>query len=327
MMVMEKSAILPGHEQAWAEWHNAMQSGRMHHAWLLAGPKGVGKAGFAATIAREIVPTARNLAMDAYHPDIITLAPLPTSADDEKKRNEGKPYQLKRNISVDQIREMQQRLITRPTSGDRRAIIIDAADNLEQSAANALLKSLEEPPAGSYFLLVAHNPGRLLPTIRSRCRVLRFLGLDDAQVGQVLADASPDSSPEDRLGAITAARGSPGMALAFLEHDLGAIHGIMQQILRNGDDHLSLRARLGGQIGPRASRARLQAIIDLARTLLGKAAPSCPPHILPGLITAYEELGRLEQEAPAYNYDPGLLGLEIGALLVMAAGSREQGHD
>ena len=107
---------------------------------------------------------------------------LPANDDEEKKRAEGKPFQTKRNITIDQVRGMQQRLTTRPTLGSRRAIIIDPADDLEKGAVNALLKSLEEPPVGTFFLLVAHRPGRLLPTIRSRCRMLRFAPLAGREV-------------------------------------------------------------------------------------------------------------------------------------------------
>ena len=98
-------------------------------------------------------------------PDIIVLSHLPANDDEEKKCTDGKPFQLRRNITIDQIRRMQRRLTTRPTLGRRRAIIIDPADDMEKGAVNALLKSLEEPPSGTFFLLVAHRPGRLLATV------------------------------------------------------------------------------------------------------------------------------------------------------------------
>src|SRR5690606_7756063 len=168
-----------GHDDAWRAWRAAIDSPRMHHGWILAGKRGIGKAAFALAAARELVAEPGVAPSKGDHPDVIVLEPLPATADDEKKRDEGKPYQRKRNISVDRVRAMQQRLTTRPTLGARRAIVIDPADDLEKSAANALLKSLEEPPAGSYFLLVVHRPGRLLPTIRSRCRLLQFAPLGD----------------------------------------------------------------------------------------------------------------------------------------------------
>ncbi|MEO1490164.1 MAG: DNA polymerase III subunit delta', partial [Pseudomonadota bacterium] len=159
----------------------------MHHAWIFAGKAGLGKRDFALSAARQLVAQS-GVSQPEEHPDIITLTNLPKDEKEEKKREEGKPYQTKRNIAVDQIRAMQRRLTTRPTLGDRRAIIIQPADDMETSASNALLKSLEEPPQGTYFILVAHRPSRLLPTIRSRCRVLRFPTLSEAQLADMLAE-------------------------------------------------------------------------------------------------------------------------------------------
>ena len=154
--------MLIGHEEAWAEWRAALQGQRMHHAWLLAGKAGLGKSAFALAAAHELVgggPDPRQ------HADILFLSYGPRTKEDEKKRDDGKPYELARGIKVDQIRQLQRRLTTRPTLGERRAVIIDPADDLERSAANAVLKSLEEPPVGTFFLLVSHSPARLLPTI------------------------------------------------------------------------------------------------------------------------------------------------------------------
>src|SRR5690606_18711357 len=96
----------------------------------------------------------------------------------EKDDKKGEAGQLARNITVEQIRGLSRLLHSAPSMGTRRIVLIDSADDLETGAANALLKNLEEPPEGAVFLLVAHRPGRLLPTIRSRCRVLRFSALN-----------------------------------------------------------------------------------------------------------------------------------------------------
>src|SRR5690606_2429594 len=152
-----------------------------------------GKSAFALQAARELVSEPGVPQPPGDHPDIIVLEPLPATTDDEKKRDEGRPYQRKRNIAIEQVRAMQQRLTTRPTLGSRRAIVIDPADDLEKGAANALLKSLEEPPRGSYFLLVAHRLGRLLPTIRSRCRLLQFPGVDAAEIDAILRREAPQA--------------------------------------------------------------------------------------------------------------------------------------
>jgi DNA polymerase-3 subunit delta' len=115
---------------------------------------------------------------------------------------------------------MLHRLHTRPTLGARRAVIIDAADHLEKGAVNALLKGLEEPPQGTFFLLVVHQPGRLLPTVRSRCQVLRFRPLEPAEMNEAVSLAAPELDAETRSAAIAVAHGSPGAALTFAAHDL-----------------------------------------------------------------------------------------------------------
>lgn len=257
------------------------------------------------------------------HPDVILLEALPSSEDEDKKRLDGKPYQSKRNITVDQIRRMQQRLHTRPTLGSRRAVIIDPADELEKGAVNALLKSLEEPPAGTFFLLVAHRVGRLLPTIRSRCRILAFAPLADAEVATLLTGAAPDADAGARAAAVAAAQGSPGAALAFVEQDLGGLHGVMTKLLRDDDPGLTLRAALGEELGARPSRERIQAVFDLARALLAGELAAAARERQARIITAHQELAALAAQAPTYNFEPGLLATQIGGLLASAALPRE----
>ena len=184
---------LIGHDEAWAVWRAAQAGQRMHHGWILAGREGLGKASFARAAAAELV-AEQGVPQPAseMHPDIHVLEPLPSNDDEAKKRDEGKAYTRKRNISVEQIRGVQRRLVTRPTLGARRVVIIDAADDLEKGAVNALLKSLEEPPVGTFFLLVTHKIGRLLPTVRSRCTVLRFQPLEPDDMARALTQAAPE---------------------------------------------------------------------------------------------------------------------------------------
>ena len=284
---------LLGHDRAWSEWRSAMGGERMHHAWLLAGRKGLGKASFAEAAARELVganPDAGD------HPDILTLTYGPKNKEEAKKRDDGKPFELARGIKVEQVREVQRRLTTRPTMGNRRAVIIDPSDDMEVGASNALLKSLEEPPAGTFFLLVAHNPARLLPT---------------------------DIATRD--AAIAAAAGSPGNALSFVALGLGQAGQLMRRIVQTGDRDFSLRGQLAGEIGMKQDIPRLQAILDLARAILAEridqAGPD--PRIL---VDKHAELVRLSAEQPTYNFDPGLLAMEIGTLLVSAGEASERAN-
>lgn len=315
---------MTGHDEAWRAWNAAMASTRMHHGWLLAGLRGIGKGSFARAAAAKLVAEPGIPQPDPVnHPDIFVLDHLPANDDEDKKRAEGKPYQTKRNISVDQIRRMQQRLHTRPTLGSRRAIIIDPADDLEPGASNALLKSLEEPPPGTFFLLVTHRPGRLLPTIRSRCRVLRFVPLPDDQLGRILADAVPEANAATRAAAIAAAEGSPGAALDFVGQDLGVLHGLMLRIMGEGDEGFALRGKLAEELGARPDRARQAATADLARAVLAAALDRAPATQQARIITAHADLVRLSGQLPTYNFDPALLVMEIGGLLASAAMPRD----
>ena len=176
-------AAMIGHHDAEKAFLEPWTSGRLHHAWLLAGPQGMGKGAFAARVARFLVTHDRagvggaplslddpgdeqagRLVSADNHPEIIHLT----------RQVKDKSKDLARNITIDQVRGMIRRLHLSLSLGAWRVVVIDAVDDLETDGANALLKTLEEPPAQTLFLLVSHSPGRLLPTIRSRCRILRF---------------------------------------------------------------------------------------------------------------------------------------------------------
>ena len=311
-----------GHDEAWREWRAALAGERMHHAWLLSGRRGVGKAGFALQAARELVagPPMGN------HPDILWLTHPPKDDKEAEKRVDGKPYEIKRNIPIDEIRAMQRRLTTRPTLGERRVVIVDPADDLEPNAANALLKSLEEPSRGTFFLLVVHRVGRLLPTIRSRCRVLRFPALPDAAIDAILRVEAPEADQATRAAAIAASAGSPGTAIDFVGLGLGEIHKLMQHLIEAGDADFARRGKLAEAIGARPDRQRQLAAIDLAHSVITQAMRTVEPADIPALTDAHAQLNRLAAQAPTYNFDPGLLVMEIGSLLAALGAPREPAH-
>ena len=308
-----------GHEAAWREWRSAIGGGRKHHAWLLTGKRGLGKASFAHDAARELV-AKKGAPSTGPHPDILTLQREP---DDKEavKRDAGKSFTVRRNITVDQVRALQRKLTTRPTLGPWRAIVIDSADEMEKGAANALLKSLEEPPQGSLFLLVSHQPARLLPTIRSRCRTIRFAPLDEAAMVRVLMDRSPDADADARHAAIAATAGSPGAALEFLGRGLAPVHNVIQSILSSSGECDASSGRLLDVAGTRPDRERISAILALARGSTARAALSKDGSSNPAMIEAHSRLVELEREAPTYNFDPGLLLAQVGAIL--AASSKD----
>ena len=310
------------HAPQWREWRAALASPRMHHAWILAGKKGLGKHDFAFAAARELVAIGRDAPVAENDPDIQLLTHLPKDDKEAKKAEKGEAFETKRNISIDQIRAMQARLTTRPTLGAFRAIIIEPADDLERSAANALLKSLEEPPAGTFFLLVTHRPGLLLPTIRSRARILRFNPLSMGAVEDALRAAGDHADPTEIALAARASGGAPGAALSFIAQDLAPAEALMRQIASEGDPAFVLRGKLGEEIGARPDRARLSATLDLARTVLAQKLESPDSIDIPALVDAHARLVTISGQARSYNFDPGFLAMEIGTLLASAAPNR-----
>lgn len=280
---------MTGNAAARATWAAALTGGRMHHAWLLAGPIDSGVREFALSAAAELVGSK---AAAGYHPDVEHLKREPKDAAEIRKQEEGKPFDLARSISVAQIRRLQQRLTTRPTAGARRAIIIDTVDDLETAAANAMLKSLEEPPGGTVFLLICHHPARLLATIRSRCRILRFLAQD-----------APGGGEADPQTVRDAAR--------------AAVESLVAGDSASGPHSAET---LVAAIGTRPRREEIQAVIQLARTRLIDRLPAVSDTEMPSLDGVYQELGFLERELATYNYDADLVAARIAALLASLRG-------
>ena len=317
----------PNHTAAWREWRTAMTGTRMHHGWILAGKSGLGKQGFAMAAARELVAEDGIPQPPGDHPDIIVLTYGAKNDKEARAQAEGKKFELARSIRVDQIRGMQKRLNTRPTLGSRRVVIVNPADDMEVSASNALLKSLEEPPKGTFFMLVTHRPARLLPTIRSRCRLLRFPILSSGQLETMLEASGAAGSGNSTLAAIRAAEGSYGAALRFAEQDLAPIGELISAILTKGDPNITARANLAQMIGPRADRARLQAVMELAQSIVADLARTTDDTARrAALVDMHSDLVTLAAQAPNYNFDTGLLTLEIGTLLMRSATASDHAH-
>lgn len=298
---------LIGHEEAERTLLDAIASGKMHHAWLLTGPRGIGKATLAYRLARYLMahgmegpatdmfgggptslavdpadPLFRRIAAGG-HPDLVTL---------ERQENP-RTKVLRDEIVIDQVRDLSGFFAMTPAEGGFRVAIIDAMDELNRNAANALLKLLEEPPARSVLILVAHAPGRLLPTIRSRCRRLALRPLPAPSVEAILNRLWPGIAPEESAGLTRLADGSPGRALALaaaggLNHyraiadlvaplgqrkgiDIKAVHGLADKFAgREGGDLFRLTFELIGLWLTRMVRLAATATIDEA--MRGEAA-------------------------------------------------------
>lgn len=301
-----------GHEGNWALFSAALESGRLHHGWILAGSRGLGKAHFAHRAAAAIVdPGGIYGAMIAggTFPDILTIERQSKDDDGDSDAT------LKRSISMDQIRELQSVLTLRPAISDRRVVIIDAADDLERNGANALLKSLEEPPAGTIFLLVSHASDRLLPTIRSRCRMLRFDPLNDAQMERAIREVAPDTSTTDMAALVRAGGGAPGQALAYLGLNLGELEDIMSKIIDSGDPSNLLRSEMAEKLNLKAAQPRYEAFLRRAPALIAEKARTRDPSGALPAIEAWQAASALAQRAVVLSLDKQAVVSQMGALL------------
>ena len=205
------SAAFPliGHAEAEARFLAAKDSGRLHHGWIYQGPSGIGKSIFAHRIAGLMLgaegPDApatdktMQLILSGGHPDLKWV--------ERGLNDKGKPRQ---DITVDQIRELNQFFSLRPALSGWRVGVIDALDEMNVSGMNALLKTLEEPPNNALLILISHGTQSILPTIRSRCQVLRLYPLSDEDTKAVLQAQDGDSALAADL-----AHGRPGYGLAL----------------------------------------------------------------------------------------------------------------
>lgn len=242
-----------GHEDAESLVLDSINSNRLHHAWLITGAKGIGKATFAYRVAKYLLAndTAKNQedglfgdTLESTHPvslDIATDSPilgrikagghgdlltLERSMDEKRK--------VMRNfIVVDDVREAHAMFHATSSEGGWRIIVVDSADEMNRNAANALLKILEEPPQKALLLLVAHAPGKLLPTIRSRCRTIQLKPLSNEKVHQVLKEKFPNLDPNESQALAELADGSPGKAIHLKAQDGLALYADILNIMAN----------------------------------------------------------------------------------------------
>ncbi|MEO1695386.1 MAG: DNA polymerase III subunit delta', partial [Pseudomonadota bacterium] len=216
-----------GHADAQSALAEALTSGRSHHAWLITGPPGIGKATLCYAATRYWLSAPEERCADLSVPDESVAARQVAALSHPGLLVVRRPYDTKTKrfrtvITVDEMRRVLG-FVQHTSGGDgRRAIIIDAVDDLNTSAANAVLKSLEEPPPQTLFFMVCAQPGRVLPTIRSRCRTLALapLGNDEvAKAAQAAIDAADPPVEGDMTlttERIASAKGSPGRLLTML---------------------------------------------------------------------------------------------------------------
>lgn len=320
---------LRGHCAAAEAFLAALAGGQVHHAWLLAGPQGVGKATFARAaalrlLAEGMTPGALPAALDVpdahravplfaagSHPDYRLLTRLPKN---------DKTEELARSISIAQVRGLGPFLGTMPSLSPRRAIVIDAADDLERpGASNALLKNLEEPPAGTVFFLVSHAPGRLLPTIRSRCRVLRFEPLSEADTAAVLRDALPEAEADEIDALVRAGEGAPGRAIGYAGLDVAGIDRALAGIARDGDVSNADRVKLAKALAAKAAQPRYEAFLDRVPTLIAREAAQRRGEPLRVALDAYAQAREIAAAARGLSLDQQGTVLELAGVVARLA--------
>jgi DNA polymerase-3 subunit delta' len=320
-------AVMIGHQDAEKAFLEAWQGGRLHHAWLLAGPQGMGKGAFAEFVARFLVThggggdgqaiglddpgdeAARRLVDAGNHPEILRLARQPKD----------KAKELARNITIEQVRQMIRRLHLSLSLGEWRVIIVDAVDDLETDGANALLKTLEEPPAKTLFLLVSHSPGRLLPTIRSRCRTLRFQPVEHDVMMSWLHELRPMLEMTEVRAIVAASGGVPGKALALIDSDVAVMEKKLLAIATSGDPENRLREALAREVGGTSNRARLELVIDIVPGLLARLARERPVAEIAPILAQWDRVQRTVRDAIRGSYDGAMVGFEIGNCLAELA--------
>jgi DNA polymerase-3 subunit delta' len=351
-----ETADLIGQDLAESGFLDAFNAGRLHHGWLLTGPKGVGKSTLAWRIARFLLtqpkntddglfgapPAPTSLAPTPDHPALARIMALSdpslfllrTPWDDDKKR-------FKQGITVDEVRKLKSFFQMSAADGGRRVVIVDAADDLNINAANALLKFLEEPPADTTILLISHQPSRLLPTIRSRCRELKCRPLSKDDLARATAQAGYQSDADRELLAVLAG-GSVGQAIRLAELGGPTAYATLLELVgqaprmdrqaaialaekmagRNNVETFELMIDLVDILLSRVSRAGLGALRDT--TLLAAERPvvarlCTSPFDARKWASLQQELGTKARRGRAVNLDPAALILDTVLRINQAA--------
>lgn len=312
-------------EAAETAFVDALARGRLHHAWLVCGPEGLGKATFAYRAARRLLGAAPDpsrgplgsqpsdpvsqLISAQSHPDFLVL---------ERLVEGGK---AKKSISVDQARDLPEFFAKSPSRAAYRVAIIDAADDLNINAANALLKVLEEPPERGVLFLITHAPGRLLATIRSRCRRLTFQPWSEPEIAALLARQT-ELDRDDAVRIAGMARGSPGAALALatqanLEIDRLARRWVDEEAVDRAEQ-LSVADGFRGAEG----QVRFEALMDRLAAAV-KARSLAQPGQGAAWADLWSRLTETPERAAAINLDKA--DLLAGALADLARVKRMAG--
>lgn len=302
-----------GHDEAQAFLSQSYRSGKGHHAVLIEGPEGIGKATLAFRFANYVLSNpdpatapevigdpdpasavSRQIASGASHNLLYLSRPV-----DEKT---GK---VKSAITVDEVRRAGRFFSQTSGTGNWRIVIIDPADDMNRNAANAILKILEEPPKRALFLVLSHAPGKLLPTIRSRCLPLKLAPLDNKALGAALANLGATGSD---AAVLSMAKGSVGEALKLLNYGGGEIIAAYNEVLSaQGPAARKAMHRLADALSGKDNDTIFEFFVShLTDDLMKRARDSARA----GELSVAERLARLQSDinerlaiSDAYNLD------------------------
>jgi DNA polymerase-3 subunit delta' len=320
-----------GHATAEAELLAAYRSGRVPHAFLIAGPQGIGKATLAYRMARFVlahpdpdareVAAAKSLAVDAGDPVARRIAAQAQPDLLILERTLNDKGVLHKQIAVDDIRRTVAFFGSTAGEGGWRVAIVDAVDELNRAGANALLKVLEEPPERALLLLVSHSAARVLPTLRSRCRILTLRPLVDADVAQAAAAATGVEAGDPQvIAAAAAAGGSVARALSLM--DEGAL-ALRDQALAMLERLPALDAKALHALGEALAGTdpeRLTAFVDTVNVWLSRRLHGGAHDIgrLDRLAEAWQQVNAAARDAEIYNLERKPLIFNVFGLLAEA---------
>lgn len=288
---------LIGQDAAERAFLDAWTGGRLHHAWLLRGPQGVGKATLAYRVARALIAQPAEGGLFGDGPEIPQTLTAPEGCPVQARieaqsetslyvlrRNwnmDAKPPRLQTQIAVENVRAMRRFLQLSAADGGWRVVIVDSADEMNRSSANALLKYLEEPPPQTMFLMISHSPAGLLPTIRSRCRTLDLGPLSPSDLSEALAGTGA-ALPSDSETALTElSGGSVGQALHLIAGEGLDHYAVLVRLIGAGGIDRKGMTGLAEQCAGRQAADRYASVLSLIQILMARlaraAATGTPP--------------------------------------------------
>lgn len=284
---------LVGHDDAMRQVAEAFAAERMHHAWMIAGIEGIGKTTLAYHIAQHVLSAGENklgkldmnhrvakLISAEAHPDMLVI----------RRATDDKTGELRNVIVMDDALKIASFLHKTSTHGGWRVVIVDEAHALNRNGQNAILKILEEPPARVLILVTVTTPGALLPTIRSRCRLLQLSPLDPAHMKTILMKAANSIATDEQDELIALSRGSIGFALKIIRTESLPLYRDLQELLASQSLDTARLHKLADQISRKADAENF----DVLRALLTEHLRQAARDSALSASTHKERVGRVE---------------------------------